>query len=193
MGAQGWGGAGEAGQLPGLRASEEQGLPQPLSAGSPGLHYLSREQRGWRGESHCWPSYGNLINLFTAAPTGPLSPAFCPVLTTAPPPVGPALPEGARGDKRTPLDQSPATALAPTTGEALPPAQAGAQPPAQLGLHSPAWGTVWARYWPSRTFRGLAKAAREAAANSLQGLQPVSAAPPVPVPPPPPCPVLAHS
>lgn len=47
-----------------------------------GLHYLSRGQRGWSGESHCWALYGNLINLFTTDPTGLLSQAFCLLLTT---------------------------------------------------------------------------------------------------------------
>lgn len=37
------------------------------------LHYLSLGQRGWSGESYCWASYGNLINLLATAPTGLLS------------------------------------------------------------------------------------------------------------------------
>lgn len=47
-----------------------------------------------------------------------------------------------KGDKRTPKDQSPARALAPTTQEALSLVLARQQPPAQLDPHSPAWGTL---------------------------------------------------
>lgn len=50
-----------------------------------GLHHLRLGQRSWSGESHCWASYGNLINLFTTAPTGLLSQAFCLLLTTGAP------------------------------------------------------------------------------------------------------------
>lgn len=58
-----------------------------------GLHYLSLGQRGWSGESHCWAAYGNLINLFTTAPTGLLSQAFCLLLTTGAPGVSVRLAE----------------------------------------------------------------------------------------------------
>lgn len=59
-----------------------EGARPPPWASSSGLHYLSLGQRGWSGESHCPAAYGNLINLFTTAPTGLLSQAFCLLLTT---------------------------------------------------------------------------------------------------------------
>lgn len=59
-----------------------EGARPPPWASSSGLHYLSLGQRGGSGESHCPAAYGNLINLFTTAPTGLLSQAFCLLLTT---------------------------------------------------------------------------------------------------------------
>lgn len=70
-----------------------EGPMSPSRAKLLGLYYLSLGQRGWSGESHCWASYGNLINLFTKAPTGLLSQAFCLSLTTDAPGVSGCLAE----------------------------------------------------------------------------------------------------
>lgn len=74
--------AGKEGQLCGGSRPEWRRGHRCPPGPAPRLHYLSPRQRGWRGESHCWASYGNLINLFTTAPTGLLSQAFCLLLKT---------------------------------------------------------------------------------------------------------------
>ena len=61
----------------GFQACEDKGRVDVAFLGQLlGLHYLSLGQRGWRGESYCRASYGNLINLLATAPTGLLSRLF---------------------------------------------------------------------------------------------------------------------